>query len=302
MDNSVKIDLTIVMVNYKSDKRKLHDCLKSINVNVKVLIIDHSKDLDLGTIVIPENISIEIIKNENLGNGAGINCGIKNAKTKYILYLDIDTVLPQNFFKGLENAINEIKHFAVMAPKIDNFYNDKKIEKFGNLSMLKYFYNKFFFNIKKIENFSTHLKQVYFVSGSIMLINREIILKNKIMFDENIFLFFEEDEFFHQCFKLNLKIFLINNLSAKHFDGSLSDDSLNYECFKKWHWEWSKYYFLNKHYNKVIVLIIALKNFLKFILKSMLFYFTNKKKFEIYKSRIGGLTGFYLKKKCKIVF
>ena len=120
MDNSVKIDLTIVMVNYKSDKSKLHDCLKSINVNVKVLIIDHSKDLDLDTILIPENISIEIIKNENLGNGAGINCGIKNAKTKYILYLDIDTVLPQNFFKGLENAINEIKHFAVMAPKIDN--------------------------------------------------------------------------------------------------------------------------------------------------------------------------------------
>ena len=33
MDNSKKIDLTIVMVNYKSDKRKLHNCLKSINEN-----------------------------------------------------------------------------------------------------------------------------------------------------------------------------------------------------------------------------------------------------------------------------
>ena len=95
---------------------------------------------------------------------------------------------------------------------------------------------------------------------------------------------------------------MINNLSAKHLDGSISDDSLNYECFKKWHWERSKYYFLNKHYNKVIVLMIALKNFLKFLLKSMLFYFTNKKKFEIYKSRINGLMGFYFKKKCKIVF
>ena len=60
-----------------------------------------------------------------------------------------------------------------------NFYNDKKVEKFGNLSMFKYFYNKFFFNIKKIENFSTDLKQVYFVSGSIMLINKEIISNNK---------------------------------------------------------------------------------------------------------------------------
>ena len=56
-------------------------CLNSIKVNIKVLIIDHSKDLDLDTIIIPKNISLEIIKNENLGNGAGINCGIKNAKT-----------------------------------------------------------------------------------------------------------------------------------------------------------------------------------------------------------------------------
>ena len=302
MNNSKKIDLTIVMVNYKCDKRKLYNCLKSINVDIKVLIIDHSNDPDLDSISIPKNINLEIIKNKNLGNGAGINCGIKNAKTKYILYLDIDTILPQNFFICLENAINEINDFAVMAPKIDNFYNDKKIEKFGNLSVLKYFYNKYFYNIKKIENFSTSLKQVYFVSGSIMLINKEIISNNNIMFDENIFLFFEEDEFFHQCFKSNLKIFLIDNLSAKHLDGSVSDDSLNYECFKKWHWEWSKYYFLNKHYNRVLVLMIALKNIFKFILKSILFYFINKKKFEIYKSRISGLTGFYLKKKCKIIF
>ena len=80
MDNSVKIDLTIVMVNYKSDKHKLNDCLKSINVNVKVLIIDHSKDLDLNTIIIPKNISLEIIKNKNLGNGAGIIVVLKMQK------------------------------------------------------------------------------------------------------------------------------------------------------------------------------------------------------------------------------
>ena len=245
------MNLTVVMVNFKSDKNKLNSCLKSINIDTKVLIVDHSNDLELNNIIIPENIDLEIINNKNLGNGAGINCGIKNSKTNYVLYLDIDTILPSNFFTRLENVINKIDSFAVLAPKIDNFYIEKKIKKFGNLSFLKYYYNKYLYNIKKEKNFDQNIDQVFFVSGSIMLINKEITLKNNIKFDENIFLFYEEDDFFHQCFKSGLKIFLINDLNASHLDGSVADNSLDYECFKKWHWEWSKYYFLNKHYNKL---------------------------------------------------
>ena len=40
------------------------------------------------------------------------------------------------------------------------------------------------------------------------------------------------------------KIYLIENIEADHFDGSINDKSEKYELFKKWHWEWSKYYFL----------------------------------------------------------
>ena len=64
--------------------------------------------------------------------------------------------------------------------------------------------------------------------------------------------------FFHQCFKKKKKIYLINNLEAYHWGGSVNNISLEYECLKKWHWEWSKYYFYNKHYNKIIIFFIAL--------------------------------------------
>ena len=291
------MNLTIVMVNFKSDKNKLNSCLKSIRIHTKVLIIDHSNDLEISKILVPQNISLEIIKNENRGNGAGINCGIKNSKTQYVLYLDIDTILPKEFFINLERSINKVENFAVMAPKINNFYDNNKIKKFGNLSILKFYYNRVFFKIKKEKILVENLNQVFFVSGSIMLINKEITLKNNIKFDENIFLFFEEDDFFHQCFKANLKIFLINNLNATHLDGSVADDSLEYECFKKWHWEWSKYYFLTKHYNKYLISIYAFKNLLKFILKISVFFLINKRKCKIYTSRMNGLLGFYLKKK-----
>ena len=133
-----------------------------------------------------------------------------------------------------------------------------------------------------------------------MLINKKNTFEKNIKFDENIFMFFEEDDFFHQCFKSNNKIYLINNLTADHLDGSINDKSLKYECFKKWHWEWSKYYFLNKHYNKFLISIVACKSLFKFSLKAMVFYFFNKHRYYIYKSRLNGLISFYLKKKCNI--
>jgi GT2 family glycosyltransferase len=297
----MKMDLTIIMVNYKCDKNKLNTCLKSINIKTKVLIVDHSHDLKQDQINIPNNISLEIIKNKNLGNGAGINCGIENAKTKYVLYLDIDTILSDSFFTKLENAVNEVREFAVIAPKINDFYNNKKIKDYGNLSISKFFYNKIFYKIKKETDLPDNINHVFFVSGSIMLINKELILNKNIKFDENIFMFFEEDDFFHQCFKLNLKIFLIDNIEAIHLDGSVLDNTLNYECFKKWHWEWSKYYFLDKHYNKILISFFALKNLIKFYIKIIFYYYLDKKKLKIFQSRIDGLISFYLKRSKKII-
>ena len=294
--------LTVVLVNYKCDKRKLQLCLNSIKIDTNILIIDHSHDFTFDDLTVPSNLNIRIIKNVNLGNGAGINCGLKNANTKLVLYLDIDTILSNNFFEILSKAIEEIQDFAVIAPKIDGFYKDQRITKTGNLSLIRFLYNKFFFKLNLVKNETINIKEVFFVSGAIMLINKDNTYEKGVKFDENIFMFFEEDDFFHQCFKLQKKIFLVGNLKAEHSDGSIADKSINYECFKKWHWERSKYYFLNKHYNKILVFFLALKSSIKFMFKILVFYFFNKEKFLLNKSRLAGLLSFYLKKKCKIEF
>ena len=292
--------LTVILVNYRCDKSKLQSCLNSIKINTDVIIIDHSHDFTLEDIIVPENLNIQIIENKNLGNGAGINCGIKNSDTRLVLYLDIDTVLSHNFFSILEESINKIDNFAVVAPKINDFYKDYFINTTGNLSLTKFFYNKFNFNVDLEKTIFKNIKEVFFVSGSIMLIDKKNTYENNIKFDENIFMFFEEDDFFHQCFKANKKIYLINNLTAEHLDGSIDDKSLRYECFKKWHWEWSKYYFLNKHYNKIVILFIASMSIFKFSIKTFVFYFFNKDRYYLYKSRLNGLLSFYFKKKCTI--
>ena len=120
------MNLTVVLVNYKCDKRKLQLCLNSINIITDIIIVDHSHDFTFDNLIIPKNLNIKVIKNINLGNGAGINCGLKNANTKLVLYLDIDTILSKNFFEILASSIKKIQDFAVIAPKIkentDNQY------------------------------------------------------------------------------------------------------------------------------------------------------------------------------------
>ena len=294
------MDLTIILVHYKSDHLKLKTCLESINSKSEVIIIDHSQDLDIKNLKLKNDLNISIINNENNGNGGGINCGLKNSKTNYVLYLDIDTCLPSNFFTKIKEAVNKVKDFAIIAPKIKNYYNENKINSYGNLSISRFYYNKIFFNLKKPNKKFNNIKEVYFVSGSIMLLNKKIIEQKKIFFDENIFIYFEEDDFFHRCFKSNTKIYLIDDLEADHFDGSIKDGSINYECFKKWHWEYSKYYFFNKHYNKFLIFLIALKNISRLFIKMLFFYFINKKKTQICMSRLNGISSYYLNKKCNI--
>ena len=290
------MEVTIVLVNYKCDKVKLQSCLNSIKIYTDVLLIDHSHDFTFDEIVIPKNLNINIIKNINLGNGAGINCGIKNSKTRYVLYLDIDTVLPSNFFNILDDAVKKIKNFSVISPRVNNIYNEFTLNNTGNLILIQFLYNKLFNNIVLEKTNYPNIKQQFFVSGAIMLIDKMNTLNIGIKFDENIFMFFEENDFFHQCFKKKQKIYLIDDLIAHHEGGSIKDESLKYECFKKWHWEWSKYYFLNKHYNKFIILLIAFKSIFKFSLKSLVFYFFNKKKYNVYLARLDGILSFYLKK------
>ena len=159
--------------------------------------------------------------------------------------MDIDTILPPNFFDIINKTIKIIDNFAIIAPKINNIYDERTLNKTGNLTLSQFLYNKIFYNIGLKKTVFPNIKEQFFVSGAIMLIDKNNTYKKGIKFDENIFMFFEENDFFHQCFKKNEKIYLITDLIAHHLEGgSINDKSLKYECFKKWHWEYSKYYFL----------------------------------------------------------
>ena len=120
-------DITIVIASFKSEK-KIKNCLKSIDREVKVLVIENSNDT-----VFKENLEKEfenvecILTGSNVGYGSANNIGLKKVKTKYALILNPDTMLHSSTLLNFINAAEKINNFAIMAPYIQ--VEKDKIEK-----------------------------------------------------------------------------------------------------------------------------------------------------------------------------
>ena len=87
--------IKIILVVYKSDKKKLLNILKKVPDKFHIIIVDNSYDYDFTQIKLSKKT--QIIKSKNIGNGGGINLAIKKCKTKSAIYMDIDIKLESNF-------------------------------------------------------------------------------------------------------------------------------------------------------------------------------------------------------------
>ena len=136
MINSPLLSIILPVYNVK---QFLEDCLDSILVqeysNYEILLIDDgSTD---GSTEICNNYSklnekIKFIRQENKGVGAARNNGIKNAKGKYIYFLDSDDFIVANFFNEIIPLLKdeiEILHFGFNRINIDKNLLNQQIPK-----------------------------------------------------------------------------------------------------------------------------------------------------------------------------
>ena len=111
------------------------------------------------------------------------------------------------------------------------------------------------------------------IDGFSMLINRGKF-KDEKYFDENFFLYLENNDLCIRTIKNNEKIYIIKNSKIDHLGASSSDklSSKEIEYLRNWHWMWSKFYFNKKHYNYFNALNKVILKFLSAIFK-YIFYF-----------------------------
>lgn len=264
MTNTNK-DLTIVIVTFKSEGKILH-CLKSISSDVKVIIIENSKNESFKKKIENQFSNVEcIISTENLGYAKGNNLGLSKVKTKYALILNPDAVLDNNALNNFFISINNINNFSIIGPVTQSReninYNDKSL-----------------LEVDKVKGFAMFLNLKEFTEIG--------------FFDENIFIYLEEIDLCKRLKKNNKKIFIDHNIVVNHQGGSSHDPQYNFEMelSRNWHWMWSSFYFTKKHNGFFYALISSSGKLLSSIIKYIFYLITlNSNKKIIYKNRLSGL-------------
>ena len=279
MDLNLK-NITFIVVTFNSEK-VIYNCIDSLPNGSNKIIIENSKDINLKKDLESKYDNIEVILNENLGMGTANNIGIKKSKTQYAYILNPDTIFKNDTFENLVNTTKNLDDFAIISPLH---------------SKLDYPNYKPFNNIKIIDE---NIIEVESIDGFSMLLNKNKF-KNNNYFDENFFLYLENDDLCLRVKKMNEKIYIIKNSLIDHLGFSSSNEikKNDMEYLRNWHWMWSKFYFNKKHYGFLNSLFKISINMISAIIKFLYYLITfNSHKRKIYQMRISGLLNSILGKR-----
>ena len=276
----MNIDVTIIILTHKS-KRLVLDYIKNLYQKFKIIIIDNSNDLNLKSIITKSYPGIDIHLIPNNGYGNQINYGSKLVTTEYFLISNpdltgIDELSIFNFVKAAKHLNNK---FSTLGPRFLN--TNPKSHK------------------QSINNGT--ITEMKFISGACMFFNKNNF-DNLNGFDENIFLYFEENDFCLRSFKIN-KNYQINNVLVEHDVGTSVEIKNNQEKidqinFRTWHFIWSKFYYYKKHYGFFFALIYFVPIFIRINYRVILYKLKNDKiNYDKYKARRSGLYASILNQK-----
>ena len=173
----------MIIVSFMSEK-VIHDCISSIPRDIQILIVDNSNNKSFKNNIEKKYSNVRcILSTNNIGMGAGNNYGLNEIDTDYGFILNPDVVLRSNTIDEIIFASKKIDTFSIIAPIMEE-------EDYPNYK---------FENKKDIKNFNNDPFKVDSVDGFAMLLNLSRLnklenFKSKKYFDENIFLYLENDD------------------------------------------------------------------------------------------------------------
>ena len=271
-------NLSVIIVSFKSD-HVIHKCINSIDNEMEIIVIDNSNDVEFKKRIEKKYKNVKcILSSVNNGMGAGNNLGIKNVSNDFAFILNPDVILKTNAIDEIINSMKFIDSFGLIAPISENLqYPNFKLDKNEN---------QIFDPINPFK--------VKSVDGYAMLLNLKQLrkLNHFYFFDENFFLYLENEDLCERLNKNNMNKYVIPKSKISHLGGEAVDPKYEneIELSRNWHWMWSKFYFNKKHYGYLIASFKVLKNLISAKIKFFYYLITfNNKKRRIYQMRLFGL-------------
>jgi GT2 family glycosyltransferase len=233
-------EITVVIVTYNS-AHCISTLSRSLSNLKNIIFVDNaSEDKTIASInsFIPKAKIISLKK--NIGFGAANNKALALVKTPYALLLNPDCELKEYFFQNLITSANKFEDAAIIAPHLINRNGSTEINYRWPTTYWKS-------NGDKADGPCC----VGFVCGAVMLIKISE-MQGIGFFDEEFFLYYEDDDLCQRVFAHKKQIILDPNLEAIHYSrGSVKGGNpLKHEFIRGFHHAQSKLLFEKKYFGE----------------------------------------------------
>lgn len=206
--------VSIIIVNYNG-KELLKNCFESLSKilysNVEIILIDNNSVDDSVNFIrnfSPKTIIIKL--DYNKGFAEPNNIGAKIAKGKYLLFLNNDTIVTENFLSELIKEIEKDKKTAICQSLL--LKPDGKVDSSGD----------FIDQLGVVYNSKTHVlenRKISSARGASMLIRKDVFIELD-GFDKKFFVSFEDVDLSWRAWILGYSVILVSNSIVYHLGGT----------------------------------------------------------------------------------
>lgn len=212
--------ISIITVNYNHPEVTcdLIESLSKISYpNIEIIVIDNNSPDDDPRIIKRKYPNIIFVENPiNYGFAAGNNYGLMRARGKYIMLLNNDTVVTENFIEPLLEKLESDQTIGAVSPKIRFFYTPDTIQYAGFTPI----------NIRTMRNSSIGYNEVdngqydkdtetAYAHGAAMMVPMEIVKKIGMM-SYIFFLYYEEADWCARISRAGYKMYYVHKSLIFH--------------------------------------------------------------------------------------
>ncbi len=272
--------LSIIITTFNSSKVILQ-CLNKIDLDLYSVFVVDNNSKDDTVKIIEENFSnkITIIKNQkNLGYGRGNNCALRQVQSEFAMILNPDAFIFSKDIELILQTLNQNPEIAICAPLLLKKYPFEQKDFNEEVKVVKK-------NLRSQENGYSSVK--YIIGACLIL--RMSFFQEVGFYDEEIFLYYEDDEICHRVIANN-KICAINTEAFAYHIGQGSSGKNYRNLYRRfWHRSWSKFHWKEKIKEPTNAHFSAFKLVISFTLQTLFYIFIWKPEKII--SKIASIVG-----------
>ena len=224
-----KLMLSIVILSWNTEAL-LKQCLESLEEGCEgiggceVVVVDNGSTDGSSEMVRKYQIrntkyKIRLIENQsNLGFAKGNNIGNKQARGKYIMLLNSDTIVQKGSLKKMVDFLDQHGEISVVGPKLLNQDGTPQSScgQFPNLWVVFIMLFKEHFGGSRTVRYSPAVSgEVDWLMGA-AFVAREKVFKKVGFLDERMFMYMEEVEWFYRVRKAGLKAYFLKEAEIVH--------------------------------------------------------------------------------------